>query len=1582
MIDRESQDFEFDTAVAIIGMAGRFPGANTLDQFWRNMTQGVQSIRFFSDEELLAAGVDPDLMSQPEYVKAGTVIDNIDSFDSAFFGFTPREAELMDPQLRLFLECSWEAFEDAAYSPETYQGLVGVFAGSAISTYMLNNIFNNAEVFRKAGMLQVGVLNSSDSLSTWVSYKLNFRGPSVVVQTFCSTSLVAVHMACQSLLNYECDMALAGGVAISVPHGTGYVYQEGGIVSPDGQCRTFDADGQGSVMSNGAGVVALKRLDQAVADGDHVYAVIRGSAVNNDGIRKVGYTAPGLEGQSSVIAEALAHAGVDPATVGYLEAHGTATALGDSIELAATIKAYKQQTDQTQYCALGSVKPNVGHLDRAAGVTGLIKTVLALKHREIPPSLNFEQASPEIDLSNSPFFVNTALRPWETDGRTPRRAGVSSFGLGGTNAHVVLQETPLEAPSGQSYPQQLLLLSAKTDSALQTMAANLASFLRAYPEVDLADVAHTLQVGRTAFNHRRALVARDRDDAIAQLEAAGVRGLTANQTDRDRSVAFLFPGVGDHYAGMAADLYTHEARFRVVVDECCTLLNPLLDQDLLAVLYPESGRGNGAPAAGLDFRQLLAGLPAGTPAGTLHQTALAQPAVFVVEYALVQLLASWGIRPQALLGYSLGEYVAATVAGVLSLEDALRLVALRARLIQNLPAGSMLAVSLGEDDARRYVRGDVALAAVNSPSASILAGPAAALEAVARQCAADEVACRWLETSHAFHSAMLEPARAALTDLTCSLTLNPPAIPYVSNVTGTWITVEEATDPDYWARHMCQTVRFAAGAGALLEGEPALILEVGPGQALASFVKQHSACSRERMGQILSVLPTSHGRQAELAHVLETLGRLWLAGVNIDWAAFSAGEQRRRLSLPTYPFERQRYWVDADAHGKSGSSLANDEFLNSADRIADVGDWFFVPSWKRTSPPSPILGAPLFADQHTWLLLVDDSGLGLVLAERLKQHGQTVVTIAPGAAFAATDPASYTVRPAEREDYISVIKKLAREGIEPSRVLHLWLASPAELADESPTEVDSILERGFYSLLALTQALGNQGVERCEVNVVTTGVHAVVGQEAVNATKSTVIGPCKIIPQEHPNLTARSIDVIWAPDRQGCEELVDRLVVELASTPTGAVIALRGQHRWVQAYEQIHLPEFSHPHARLRDQGVYVITGGLGGIGLALAEYLVASVRAKVVLIGRTALPSRERWDDIIAAEGTESGTGHRVHCLRQLEAGGAEVLVLQADVADAGQIAAAIDQAVARFGAINGVFHAAGVPGVGLMQLKTAEAAASVLAPKVQGTLAIAQAVRSLPLDFLVLFSSVAAAAGGGQGQADYCAANIFLDSYAQLHHRDHGVTISIGWGEWHWDAWSEGLQGFTEEVRAFFIASRRTFGIDFADGMEALRRILAYDLPQIFVSPRDLTFLVEASQRSFAAFLKMREDREQSRYPRPALAVAYAAPRNDLETRIAAIWSDVLGIDLIGIDDNFFDLGGNSLLGLDLFGRMRKALKLDNFPAYVLYESPTVELQAAHITNLQQPAIAHDDGDEHEDEQRRMQLNYFVDLDEMGDL
>ncbi len=872
--------------IAIIGLAGRFPGAKNIGEFWQNLQTGQESISFFSDNELEAAGIETEIFKNPQYIKAGGILKDIDLFDAGFFGFTPREAEIMDPQHRLFLESAWEALENAGYVSGTRA--IGVYGGSSINTYLLNNLYPNRYFLESVGNYQILISNDKDFLTTWVSYKLDLHGPSVAIQTACSTSLVAVHLACQSLLSGECDIALAGGVSVGVPQKEGYFYNEGGILSPDGHCRAFDAKAKGTVSGDGVGIVVLKRLTDAIADGDAIHAVIKGSAINNDGSIKVGYTAPNLDGQAEVIRAAQQMAEIDPETISYIEAHGTGTALGDPIEIAALTKAFRASTQAKGFCAIGSLKTNIGHLDAASGVAGLIKTVLALKHQQLPPSLHFEQPNPKIDFANSPLYVSSKLSKWSAV--TSLRAGVSSFGIGGTNAHVILEEAPLCEDSSISRPWQLLLISAKTSSALETASANLAQHLKENPEINLADVAYTLQVGRKAFNYRRSLVCSNLSEAVNALSNPDSPAVSTKfQESGKQANVFLFPGQGAQYVNMGLQLYQVESTFRQIIDKCSQLLLPHLGLDLRAVLYPDLETKN---------------------TELLNQTAIAQPALFVIEYALAQLWMEWGIHPQATIGHSLGEYVAACLSGVFSLEDALALVAARGRMMQALPSGSMIAVPLSEDEVNSLLDEELSLAAINSDRLCTISGTTEAIDKLEKQLAELGVHYRRLHTSHAFHSAMMEPILDSFKNLVKQVTLNPPSIPYISNVTGTWITAAQATDSNYWAKHLLSTVRFADGLSELLRQPNQVLLEVGPGTTLSSLASRHPSKNSEQA--VLSSLRHPKDKHSDLSFLLSTLGQLWLAGVSVDWSGFYTKERRYRLPLPTYPFERQRFWIEAN----------------------------------------------------------------------------------------------------------------------------------------------------------------------------------------------------------------------------------------------------------------------------------------------------------------------------------------------------------------------------------------------------------------------------------------------------------------------------------------------------------------------------------------------------------------------------------------------------------------------------------------------------------------------------------------------
>ncbi|KYC36590.1 polyketide synthase [Scytonema hofmannii PCC 7110] len=1519
--------------IAIIGMVGRCPGAKDVDEFWQHLCDGKESISFFSDEELEIAGIDPVWLRDPQYVKAGAILSDIEMFDAPFFDFSPREAEIMDPQHRILLESAWKALENAGYDPGAGKGLTGVYVGTNLSSYFLSKLSSHPDLIKSMGLSTL-LSNSQDYAATRVSYKLNLKGPSINISTACSTSLVAVHSACQGLLNYECDMALAGGISIQSLQKQGYFYQEGGITSPDGHCRAFDASAQGTIFGDGVGIVVLKRLEDALADGDCINAVIKGSAINNDGAAKVGYTAPSVGGQASAIAEALAIAGFHPETITYIETHGTGTALGDPIEISALKKIFETRTKKKGFCAIGSVKTNVGHLNTAAGITGLIKTVMALKHKMIPPSLHFEQPNPEIDFANSPFYVNTKLSEWKAKG-TPRRAGISSFGIGGTNAHVILEEAPADQTrdlaSLRSRPWQLLVLSAKTTTALETATRNLAAHFQQHCDIVLPNVAYTLQVGRQAFEHRRMVVCHDSDDAVKVLTSQDPRRVLTYQCKPGQCpVIFMFSGQGAQYVNMGRELYEVEPTFRKYVDICAAILQPHLGLDIRHILYPH------AQHIDVETRDLA----------SLQQTAITQPALFIIEYALAQLWMEWGVRPEAMIGHSIGEYVAATIAGVFSLEDALAVVATRGQLMQQLPTGSMLAVPLPEKDVQSLLDVEtkhdrslqnpgtsVQIAAINSPFSCVVSGSTDAIAALQNQLSSQGIECRLLHTSHAFHSVMMQPILEPFVQAVKKVKLNPPQIRFISNVTGSWITDEQATNPHYWSQHLRQTVKFSSGITQLLQQFEGVFLELGPGRTLSTLTTQHLKPDAKQ--QVLTSLRHAKEQQSDVSFLLQTLGRLWLFGVEIDWSGFYTHEQRHRLPLPTYPFERQCYWIESKKQGID--DRATSVLLA---KKPDIADWFYIPFWKPSLPPAQPEHKELAAQKSCTLVFADECGLGTKLVEQLQQQNQDIITVTVGAEFTKLNECQYTLNPQHDRDYDTLIKELLTQQKLPKTIVHLWSVTPVTDKELELEDVEKTQAMGFYSLLFLAQALGRQEtVDEVQITVISNNLQPVTGTEVISPEKATLLGPIKVISQEYSNISCRSIDVILPSKGTWQEEkLVEQLLTELSVSTSECAIAYRGTNRWVQTFEPVRFDEAKIGKSRLKEGGVYLITGGLGGIGLIVAEYLARTVQAKLLLIGRKALPNRDEWEKWLMTHDETDSISCKILKVQELEQSGAEVLVVSADVTNREQMQHAIAQAESQFGQLNGVIHTAGVPGGGVIQRKTKEEADSILAPKVKGTLVLDAIVKNNQLDFLVLTSSTTSILGGF-GQVDYCGANAFLDAFAHCNISKYGNSIaSINWSAWQevGMAVDTAVPQQLQELRAENLKQ----GILPNEGVDAFLRTLGSKIPQVVVSPSDfLNSLEQYNSYSEIRVLEFLEtvNKLNLKHPRPDLSNDYVAPRTEIEQKFVEIWQQILGIERIGIYDNFFELGGDSLIGIQVISQLNKAFDL-NMSIAKLYECPNV--------------------------------------------
>jgi acyl transferase domain-containing protein/thioesterase domain-containing protein len=1375
-----------DADIAIVGMAARLPGARNVDEYWSNLRAGEESIRELSEEEVLASGATRELLLRPGYVQAGATLDGYADFDAEFFGFSPKEAAILDPQHRQFLEAAWEALEDAGHVPETFDGAVGVFAGCGMGAYFTFNLLTNPDLVRDVGLFLLRHTgNDKDFLATRASYLFNLRGPSMNVQTACSTSMVATHLAVQHLLAGECDLALAGGVTIEIPHGRGYQYHEGEVLSPDGHCRAFDHRAAGTVFGSGVGVVALRRLDDAIADHDQIYAVIKATAVNNDGAQKVGYLAPSVDGQAACVAEAMAVADIDPETISYIECHGTGTAMGDPIELAALTQAFRLSTDKSQYCRIGSVKTNIGHLDTAAGVASLIKVALSLRNAEIPPSLNFEAENPRIDFENSPFYVNDRLSDWRSEGSEPRRAGVNSLGVGGTNAFAIVEEAPPVEPADRS-PRagddlHLLVVSGRTRAALDANAARLADHLEANPGLDLDDVAFTLMHGRRHFAERRVLAAGSRAEAVALLRGGdGRRVFSHSAGTAERSVAFMFPGGGAQYPTMARDLYRAEPVFRAHVDDGLERLRSVHGMDLGPLLLDD-----------LDHDEAVAGFD---PAGTQL------PAILIVEHALAQLLMSWGVRPSALVGHSVGENTAACIAGTMSFHDCLDLVVLRGQLFDRTSGGLVVVPLSAEELAPLLEELGLDLAVVNAPDLCAVAGPIERLDRLEERLRGQGVEPQRVKIATAPHSRLLDPVLGEYRARLEAMTLAPPAIPWVSNVTGEWITDDQATDPAYWVEHFRSTVRFADSVATLTADPDVVLLEVGPGKTLSSLVRMNPAFTASR-----AAVPTMrHGEEDvdDNAFLLTALGRLWAVGCPVEPSTLRGTSAGRRIALPTYAFQHQTYFIEP---GRAGAG--DEPSAGFVDREPDQDRWFWAPVWRSNDRDDVENG------RLTWLVLLDRAPVGEKIVARLRASGDDVVVVRTGDSYHAVSDSEYVIAAEDgRYGYDSLVRDLVRTGHVPDRIAHLAL-----LADDDhrfrpgSTFFHRNQELGFHSLVFLAQAWAAEGIQRpLHVAVATAGLQRVVdGDEVQWPEQATVLGPVKVIPREFPDVTVSAIDlaprdlapegrvtaalgslaerVATARSRDGAPEprrsrldlVADEIVAELRAPASDDVVAIRGDRRYVLDARRVAVGEEA--AGTLREGGVVLVTGGLGGIGLTIAEALHAERGARLALLSRAPMPNRDAWDDLAARLGDSHPMTQRIRRLQALEAAGAEVMLLSGDVTDVAGTREVLDAVRARFGALHGVVHGAGVIDDGLLVTKDQADMEQVLAPKVYGTLVLDELLEGQDLDLFVLLSSTSTYSAP-VGQTDYVAANAFLNAYADWRRaRTGGRVLALNWGVWN---------------------------------------------------------------------------------------------------------------------------------------------------------------------------------------------------------
>ncbi len=1423
MDDMEHINPELD--IAVIGMSGKFPGADNLEQFWKNLAAGAETLTAFTDEQLKAAGVGEEALQDPHYVKKRGILENPTGFDAYFFDYTPHEAEIIDPQHRLFMEVAWETLENAGYNAGTTEGLIGLFGGVSMNTYLYRYLAARQQGLSSAEGYQLAIGNDKDFLTTRVSYKFNLRGPSLDVQTACSTSLVSVVLACQNLQNFSCDMALAGGSSVTIPQEQGYLYQDGMILSPDGHCRPFDAKARGTVSGNGVGVVLLKRLEDALNDGDTIHALIKGAAYNNDGGQRVGYTAPSVEGQADVIATAQALAGVTPGEIGYIECHGTGTELGDPIEVAALKQIFTQEEWQPGTIAIGSVKSNIGHLDAAAGIAGFIKSVLALQHGQIPPTVHYQNPNPQIDFTQTPFYVNNQLQDWQARNGLPRRAAVSSFGIGGTNAHVILQE----APRIESAPSQgpfIIPLSAKTPAALEAQTRRLADHLREHPEQNLADVSHTLIRGRKSFSQRRFVLARTREEAAGLLRGSDPKrllGMSHRKDPHPPKTAFLFSGQGSQYAQMGKGLYERYAVYREAVDACAEILKPHLNLDIRDLILTDDAQRE-------------------TAAMRLMRTEFTQPALFVTEYALSRLWESFGVTPRAMAGHSIGEYVAAHLAGVFSLDDALKLVALRGRLMQSLPAGAMLSVPLDEQAVTPYLSDDVVIGAINSKGSTVLSGTPEAISDVSTTLKEKGIECRSLHTSHAFHSPMMEPILKQFEEICAQIPMHAPQISYLSNVSGGWITEAEATSPAYYARHLRSTVRFNDNLTTLYQDFDGILLEVGPGKTLNSLAARHPAKDLNQV--ILSSMPHPRDEVDDVSFFLTTLGRFWLAGLPLDTEALFGGEKRLRVPLPTYPFEKKPYLL-AIPRGK--------------DRIISSGhtprEWFYAPYWKRS-----------FDNPHD-------------------ERPHTLYTLSD------VPPA---LRALFEEQQISLKN---HNGDQEAEKLIFCPAAEKDFA-QSFSELKSALSGLSYDTPR-------------HLFVVTTQAFRVLPDEEGRPAQAALVALLRSLVVEQP-----SFRFSWIDTDAGSLGRIPALLN--GQTFTNKLTALRGGQLFTQEFEPVTAPDGDSLWEEL-SQPVVLITGGTGNLAALFVDYISQKCSARFYLLSRSGFPEADQWERPGALN---EGQRRKADIYARAEKRGSRISFIQADISREGELEKAwpADQTP------DMVIHAAGRVGEEIIAPVSEQAAVgheAIFAAKVSGTKEIIHFARKHGVQ-RVFFQSSLSALLGGYGFGAYGAANACMDALAQEHEQPGWVTVN-------WDGWM-----FESD--------------DTGHGIKAEQAPLLFDIlfslnhvTQTAVSTEDLDERFDKWQ--YSRIVDSEDtDGERTLYDRPNLPTPYVAPQSVLEKEIAGVWQQLLGIGQVGIHDDFFDLGGNSLMGTQLISRMRERFKVD-VPVKSLFENPTIAGVALRI-------------------------------------
>lgn len=1479
--------------IAIIGIDCRFPQAESVEQFWNNLVGGKESIEFLTEEDLKA--VPAALKQHKDYVPSqGGAMPNQDQFDAAFFGYSPKEAQLMDPQMRLLHQGVWNVLEDAGYVPDTYRGNIGLYVGLTDNIHWQNNVLFSPERNMRDN-LAVSQLLNKDHAATRVSYNLGLSGPSFNLNTACSTSLVAVHLACQGILNGETSIGIAGGVSINHITNHGYVYREGSVLSNDGHCRAFDEQAKGTVHGSGMGFVALKLLDDAIEDGDNIYAVIKGSAINNDGNKKVGYTSPSVDGQVSVIKAAMEVSEVEPQSISYVEAHGTATPLGDPIEVEALRAAYGKLPENN--VGIGTVKSNIGHLDVAAGVAGLIKTSLALQNQILPPTLHYQKPNPKLGLEGSPFYVVDEAKSWEAR-KGIRRAGVSSFGIGGTNAHVVVEAfdpSMAELPATKERLVNAFNLSAKSPVSLTGNAQRLTKYLQANPDVSLTDLAFTLRNHRKSFDLRKSIIATNRTELLEGLAQLDPENLAKA---KDRKVVFMFSGQGSQFAGMTQELYDTYVAFRAVMDEGFELFRQETGEDLKAIVF-------------------------GGDAEAINQTQYSQPMLFILEYALAKLLNTEGIVPDITIGHSIGEYVAACLARVFSFADGLKMVMKRGQLMQRMEPGYMLSMNISRAQLNNQIMAGVDLSVINAPNNHVISGPREVILAKEKMVKGMGIHCSVLKTSHAFHSVMMEPMLAEYEGFLEQFELSKPMGAFMSNVSGKQITPEQAMSPSYWASHVRQAVDFSGGISELMKRFGSIMfVEVGPGRALTALAQKINGQNPSNV--FLNTVRHIQEKTSDVLKLQTAVGKIWEQTRNERIEAPIKGAEYRRLRIPTYAFENKRY--NATLKYASIDELLKDQVQVQAPREAIADNLYHLPFWRQYNPMKEIA-------KGKCLVFVETIDQDQAIVDFLKAAYEQVTVVEKGDAYVAISAEHYQVPTNDKEAFRSLVKGLRSNNVLPESIYYFWpILSNGKVTDRlHKAEVD------FYPLTYLVQEIGAQGLtEKIRLKVITGDTLKVAWESCIYPENALTIGLTKMISLEYPNVQAQAIDL----NQEQFTQQPQRVLSALVSLGLGEKkLALRGDNFWVQRYDAVASEAISEQTNQFVKGGKYLITGGSGGMGLFIAKMLVDKYQAKVLLL------SRSTPQQIL--ERTTDEEKVKKPMIEYLLGKQEQVQFQVADVADFTSLDSAIQTYEDKYGKLNGVLHAAGViDNKGMIQKRTKSDFETSFAPKLQGTLNLLKAFEEAELDFMCFFSSSGTITYQNKyGETGYVASNEFLDTLSDF---NYGKTPlkTINWCDWSGVGLSmKAIDNFFAhdvQMKQQIMEEFDRSAVSPEEGTAILDLIMKNDARRVALckSPLDEHAAVEGLAHKLE-ILNNGGDKVKGKDLSGKIEVVKnlnKKPLPEIQRYILQIWKEYFGFNTINVKDNVFEMGANSLDIAQINESYKTFLGID-IPLVTLFEYPSIE-------------------------------------------